>query len=229
MANQRFLGLLSGLALYLIIVALATAVTKKLLNQQAAMGVGLFMVVFGSSFFLPFARRLRHALQGAEGEEIVARFLDSLPPPWETAHDILLSKFNIDHLVFGPSGIFVVETKNPRGVLTIQNGRLLLDGKPLRRDPVKQAKRNAVSVAKELEKVLGKRIFVRAVVCFALARLEKPQILDGVLIVNALHLKEVFRGMSARVLNSEDIVRIKFWLAKCNNSRSLDQGLLTVP
>jgi hypothetical protein len=214
MASQRLLGLLGGLALYLIIVALAIAATKKFLHQQAAIGVGSFMAVLGLSFFLPLARRLRHALQGAEGEEIVARFLESLPPPWETAHDVFLGNFNVDHLVFGPSGVFVIETKNPRGVLTIREGRLFLDGRPLWKNPVKQAKRVAVSVAKELEKVLGKRVFVQAVVCFALARLEEPQNLDGVLVVNALHLREIFQGVSARVLNSEDIARIKVWLEK---------------
>ncbi len=212
MATQRLLGLLGGLALYLIMVALMIAATKKFLNQQAAISAGLLMAALGLSFFLPLARRLRHALQGAEGEEIVARFLESLPPPWETAHDVFLGGFNIDHLVFGPSGVFVIETKNPRGALTIQDGRLFLDGKILWKNPAKQAKRNAVNVAKELEKVLGKRIFVQAVVCFTLTRLEKPQILEGVLIVNALHLKEVFHGVSAEVLNPKDIARIKAWL-----------------
>jgi hypothetical protein len=35
-----------------------------------------------------------------------------------------------------------------------------------------------------------------------------------VLVINALHLREIFQGVSARVLNSEDIARIKVWLEK---------------
>jgi hypothetical protein len=70
MASQRLLGLLGGLALYLIIVALAIAATKKFLHQQAAIGVGSFMAGFWSQF-LPTpcpAPQARFARCGRRGD-----------------------------------------------------------------------------------------------------------------------------------------------------------------
>ncbi|MDP9477580.1 MAG: RDD family protein, partial [Actinomycetota bacterium] len=49
---------------------------------------------------------------------------------------------DIDHLVVGPSGLVLVETKADRGTLTLRDdGPILVDGEPLHRDAVDQARR----------------------------------------------------------------------------------------
>jgi len=52
--------------------------------------------------------------KGLEGEKTVNKFLEELPQDYFIFYDVKLpgSKGNIDNVVIGPNGIFVVETKN---------------------------------------------------------------------------------------------------------------------
>jgi hypothetical protein len=62
--------------------------------------------------------------RGAAGERHTARLLDPLERHgWAVLHDLALpgSRANIDHLVIGPGGVFVIDSKHYRG-------RLQLDG-----------------------------------------------------------------------------------------------------
>ena len=54
---------------------------------------------------------------GDIGEKVVADSLDTLPQDYFVFNDVNLPKSqgNIDHVVVGPNGIFVIETKNYRG------------------------------------------------------------------------------------------------------------------
>jgi hypothetical protein len=58
--------------------------------------------------------------RGAEGERQVARLLEPLVQQgWGVQHDLRVpgSKANIDHVVIGPPGVFVIDAKNYRGRL----------------------------------------------------------------------------------------------------------------
>ncbi len=78
---------------------------------------------------------MRHAEmyeRGAEGEARTAGVLASLPPEWTTLHDLQWPGrrlANIDHVVIGPGGIFVIDSKNWSGRVELtqnvlrQNGR----------------------------------------------------------------------------------------------------------
>jgi hypothetical protein len=66
--------------------------------------------------------------RGAAGERRTARLLDPLQRHgWAVLHDLALpgSRANIDHLVIGPGGVFVVDSKHYRGRLRLDgSGRL---------------------------------------------------------------------------------------------------------
>lgn len=78
-------------------------------------------------------RLVRHAElfeRGAEGEAQTASVLSSLPRDWAAIHDVRWPgrRFaNIDHIVLGPPGIFVVDSKN-------WSGRVVIDGPTLRQN-----------------------------------------------------------------------------------------------
>lgn len=65
---------------------------------------------------------------GSVGEARAARKLDLLKKyGFTTLHDVLLEpgkKWNLDHLVVGPAGIFFVDAKNWRGTITVRNGQV---------------------------------------------------------------------------------------------------------
>jgi Nuclease-related domain len=66
--------------------------------------------------------------RGAAGERRTARLLDPLERHgWAVLHDLAVpgSRANIDHLVIGPGGVFVIDSKQYRGRLELdRSGRL---------------------------------------------------------------------------------------------------------
>jgi hypothetical protein len=66
--------------------------------------------------------------QGAAGEQRTARLLAGLERQgWVVLHDLAIpgSRANLDHLVIGPGGVFVIDSKHYRGRLQLDpSGRL---------------------------------------------------------------------------------------------------------
>jgi hypothetical protein len=72
--------------------------------------------------------------RGAAGELATARVLARLAPPrWTVLHDLAVpgSRANIDHLVIGPTGLWVVDTKAFRGRVVAHWGQVRVGGVPL--------------------------------------------------------------------------------------------------
>jgi hypothetical protein len=69
--------------------------------------------------------------RGAEGERVVADLLTQLPPEWFVIHDIRWpgrERANIDHVVVGPTGVFVIDAKNWTGTVALSHGVLKQNG-----------------------------------------------------------------------------------------------------
>ncbi len=72
--------------------------------------------------------------RGAAGEQATAALLARLAPSrWTVLHDLAVpgSRANIDHLVIGPTGLWVVDTKAFRGGVKARWGRVRVGGVPL--------------------------------------------------------------------------------------------------
>jgi hypothetical protein len=71
-------------------------------------------------------------LQGLFGEAMVAHLLAMLPSTFSCLHDVTVGsngqRSNIDHLVVGPTGLWVIETKNWKGAFGMRDGALIHDG-----------------------------------------------------------------------------------------------------
>jgi Nuclease-related domain len=94
---------------------LVAARMSLVLGALAAMAVG-WELRFKSS---PDAVAWR---RGASGERRTARLLDPLERHgWAVLHDLAIpeSRANLDHLVIGPSGVFVIDSKHYRGRLQL--------------------------------------------------------------------------------------------------------------
>lgn len=68
---------------------------------------------------------------GSEGEAITESELERLSDGYELLHDRRLpgSRANIDHVVIGPGGVFVVESKRMVGKLTIRGDEVYIRGR----------------------------------------------------------------------------------------------------
>ena len=79
---------------------------------------------------------------GAEGEVAVARALESLPDGWVVLHDLAWPgrpRANIDHVVIGPGGVFVVDAKNWSGRVEVRDQVLMQNGRQRERPSVSAA------------------------------------------------------------------------------------------
>ncbi len=66
-------------------------------------------------------------LTGAVGEERTAKAVEPLlRAGWFIAHDLDRGRFNIDHLLVGPAGVFVLETKNLHGSVVVRGDQATL-------------------------------------------------------------------------------------------------------
>ncbi|MCK4735630.1 MAG: NERD domain-containing protein [Methanophagales archaeon] len=120
-------------------------------------------------------RKYLNYKKGIRGEKEVTTALQKLNDSYYLLNDVLLySKAgNIDHLVLGPNGLFVIETKNYKGEISCYGDKWQRHyaemSYPLP-SISKQAKRNAVLLRRFLEEKdhsgLFKNIWVNALVVF---------------------------------------------------------------
>jgi hypothetical protein len=77
-------------------------------------------------------------LKGATGEQAVARSVDEFPDEFCVIHDLATPFGNLDHVIVGPTGIFVLETKNWKGLVTADGrGGILCNGQRPSKDVIK--------------------------------------------------------------------------------------------
>ena len=82
---------------------------------------------------LAMAEQQAHAwAAGAEGERLVAAELDTLTAHgWRALHDVHWPgrpRANLDHVLVGPGGVIVVDSKNWRGNVDVRHGTLRANG-----------------------------------------------------------------------------------------------------
>jgi hypothetical protein len=118
-------------------------------------------------------RQLRALKLGRDGERAVGQELEKLRAAGhEIVHDVAAEGFNVDHVVIGPHGIYTVETKTlsrparGRAELACSDDAILLNGRPMQRNPVPQCKAQAAWLRSLLEESTGRRFEVRPVVVF---------------------------------------------------------------
>lgn len=130
--------------------------------------VALFIAAFGS----PPAWVENYQL-GAWGERRTAKALmPLLKDGWIVIHDISRWKSNLDHVLIGPAGIFVLDTKNYNGTITVTRDNLTVAHGP--ESPVRtfgdRLARQCRAQGAELHDVLRRRghdrLWVSAVVVF---------------------------------------------------------------
>lgn len=107
--------------------------------------------------------------RGAEGERMTAAAMASLPADWVVVHDLHVpgSRANVDHVVVGPNGVWVVDSKAYSGTYRLGDGTLWRGKYPIRRE-TETLNFIAGSVASFLE------VPVWACFCFTHAELPEP-------------------------------------------------------
>ncbi|MBU6402009.1 MAG: NERD domain-containing protein [Verrucomicrobia bacterium] len=77
--------------------------------------------------------------RGVQGEAIVGRILADFPDEFCVINDVTTPFGNLDHVVVGPTGVFVLDSKSWRGVVSADGkGELLLNGQTTDKPHVRQ-------------------------------------------------------------------------------------------
>ncbi|MGA3114988.1 MAG: nuclease-related domain-containing protein [Syntrophobacteraceae bacterium] len=196
------------------------------LNRIAKLGLPAVILIcvvikFGSDRIEKQAnhlkKRSRDADRGALAEERVSVQLGDLPERYHALHDIAFKGFNIDHVVIGPGGIFLIETKSYRGEVDANGDMLLLNGKPPKKDFLKQTLSQTYRLKEFLWKMTSQEWQVKPVFCFSNAFVKVRRPVKGIEVIRIGYLKRFFARQSSR-LSPEQIERLvrplNFWLQK---------------
>jgi hypothetical protein len=147
--------------------------------------------------------------RGAVGERRTARLLALLERQgWAVLHDLAIpgSAANIDHLVIGPGGVVVIDTKQYRGRLRLDRDGLLWHGRRL----LISALRTILWEADQADEVLGVAdIGVAAIMAVHGARVPWGRLqADGVIVAPARQVPDLLRALPP-ILGPERVA----WLA----------------
>src|SRR5206468_1760386 len=124
-----------------------------------ALGCGVTTMAFGWTLGFD-AHSLRWAW-GAWGEQWTAEELVNLPPYWHVYHDIADGHGNWDHVLVGPPGVFVVDSKH-------LSEPAVVDGNGLRAGRMRvggsASRGSAVRMKEIIERETGLAVWVQGVV-----------------------------------------------------------------
>lgn len=117
--------------------AVALPIALLALVWTASVGYDFGPILAGMIMFIAFAKawvepaHVRAWGIGARGETITESELEQLPDGFELLHDRRLpgARGNVDHVVIGPGGVFVVESKRMTGKLSIRGDAVYVRGR----------------------------------------------------------------------------------------------------
>ena len=141
--------------------------------------------------------------QGAEGEVAVARALAALPEGWIVLHDLAWpgrQRANLDHVVVGPGGVFVVDAKNWSGRVEVRDQVLRQNGRQREQTVV-----SAAEAAIALQGIVPPPAYCMGVLCFV-----RDEPLEGwardVMVCSTSNLTSMLLSRPS-VLSAEDVRR----------------------
>ncbi|GAV22723.1 nuclease-related domain-containing protein [Carboxydothermus pertinax] len=179
----------------------------------AGVGIGVFIAVFMiATDSKEVDQPINRALKGAKAEEKISEILGQLPEGYTVFNDFPCPMGNIDHIVVGPTGIFIIETKSHSGEVTLsQEGKLLLNSKELEKDFLKQVLGQTFWLKERMVGLLEKTPFINPIIVFtnAFVKIDKP--VKGVRIVNKKWLIDAINENKVQ-LSDEAIKRIVSFL-----------------
>ncbi|MGD9334283.1 MAG: nuclease-related domain-containing protein [Desulfobacterales bacterium] len=171
---------------------------------------------------------LRRSYQlGYEGEIAVGQELNQLMRyGYHVYHDFPAGKFNIDHIVVGPPGVFAIETKarsKPTSKDRKADAKVKYDGKCIKFphdtdvQSIEQARRQAEWLSKWLRSAVGEAVGVRPVVALPGWFVERTAS-GGISVINPKNFRSIAKPIEVNILSESMISRIVHQLEqKCRD------------
>ena len=194
--NRVWLVLLTlGLALLILLIA----------NNSKELGIGgsgilglliltRLIMNYGDTRARKMVKEERRAVRGAKGEEKVASLLECLGDEFLVIHDVASPFGNIDHIVISKqNAVYVIETKAHGGRITVENGRLLVNGRDPEKDFVAQAMNNTYWLRDKIQATVNTQVWIVPILTFTNAFVERTDPIKGVMIINKKYLLNILQ------------------------------------
>lgn len=112
--------------------------------------------------------------KGAEGETVVGKILAAFPEDYYVINDLSTPHGNLDHVVVGPTGVFVLDAKNWRGIVQADGrGELLLNGQPTEKAYIRTFVGRLMGVREKVRTLTGgAESYFQGLFVFTAARVE---------------------------------------------------------
>lgn len=141
-------------------------------SSYASAGIGGAIVLYVAVRLLLVPAHIERWREGAEAEKQTAKQLRSLlrAGRWSAVHDRASRYGNRDHIVVGPAGVYLLDTKAPGGIVSVENGVMTVRR---REDPgdhyeqrslARRMRGAAAELADDLGSATGQRPWVTPVV-----------------------------------------------------------------
>ncbi len=168
------LGVIEGLVLSSFLPLSKFAPLVRSLVSVAAL-VGIFVVYrWGMRQFNALEKQRVAMMRGATGETIVGCKLADFPNDFCVINDLTTPFGNLDHVVVGPTGVFVLDSKNWRGIVTADGkGELHLNEQPTDKPYIRQFVGRIMGIRDKVRALApGLGPFYQAVFVFTAARVQ---------------------------------------------------------
>jgi hypothetical protein len=111
--------------------------------------------------------------KGTTGENAVAHILKDFPEDFRVINGLTTPFGDLDHVVIGPTGVYIIDTKNWKGVVVADGkGELLLNGKPTDKATVKPLVARMMNVKEKIKTLCNLDPFFKAILVFPIARVD---------------------------------------------------------
>lgn len=222
--NLIFYLLGAGMLPLLIAGLLLTGLSKITPHLSASLGISLCIGVFllsavlSGRWLLSKIKERRNYVLGYLGERTVGEaLLPLLSLNYHVFHDVPAEaggrRFNLDHVVVGPTGVFLIETKTRRKGRArpgFKDHEVGYDGQKLiwpwgeDRHGLEQAEAETRWLAEWLNKLTGVGLIVRPILALP-GWYVKSTAVGSVNVVNAKGLPSAIKGRGMRVISDEQI------------------------
>jgi Nuclease-related domain len=182
--DDKLLPWLSVVAFAPIIMVSSYTLTHKNLGSDLTqlvtdIGIGGLMTMIAIWRILKLVKRRKNLRLGFSGERAVGEELNKLMlDGFQVFHDVPFDKYNIDHVIVGPSGVFAVETKTRRKLelekpvtgdehrIVLYGGKVLFPSGHKEEKSLEQARWNARTLSKFLTSSTGEKVEVQPILTY---------------------------------------------------------------
>lgn len=200
-----------SMTLFLLILAAVSyrVILTRILDTLELAGYAVSLVPLAA--FLFYRDKYHIYRGGRQGEQDVIDVLSrTLNDDYSIINGVCLGGGgDIDHIVLGPTGVFVVETKNWSGKINVNGEQWQRPGKKTAGSPSMQAKRNAQKVKQLLNKLPNLRdVWVEGIVVLTNPHAGLSVYNSGVPVLKLSQLASHIKGRQGGQLTQQQIMQI---------------------